>query len=377
MKKNIDLIEIENSIRKQFLNKYKIHINHINNEVFNEKQGAGHNEFIDENKASNLEKTFDEDKAINLEKTFDDNNKVNLSKIIVNGGEISGGFQSLIKDTNSINISDFSSINSKVKSCPHCQSNNFIKYGSYKSIPRFMCNSCGRTFSVRTKTPWYYSKKPDDYWRRFINLLMSNETLMTCADTLKINVATAFYWRHKVLSAIKFTTDVDVLSNHAFIMNYFIKESFKGTNHAPMMPREKLWVAMSVDTSENTIALPYCKSTWNKEKFAEIVWTKIESKAYISTSGNRYITAFACGHNKNLKMPEEYVNQEEVLRFLWTYKNIMSRTHGIATKYLNQYFALAKILYSNIRFNDSSIFEAVCNTKGYIKSYNINKLRSI
>lgn len=323
MEKNVDLIKIENSIRKEFLDKYKIL---MKNKIFDEKQAIDQNQNIDENKAVN---------------------------------------------------SDFSSINREVKSCPHCQSNNFIKYGSYKSIPRFMCNSCGRTFSARTKTPWYYSKKPDDYWRRFINLLKSNETLMTCADSLKINVATAFYWRHKVLNAIKLTTDVNLLSNHAFIMNYFIKESFKGANHGTMMPREKLWVAMCVDTSENTIALPYCKSTWNKEKFTEIIITKIETEAYLSTSGNRYLTAFACVHNKNLKMPNDYVNKEAVLRFLWTYKNIMRKTHGIATKYLNQYFALAKILYSNSRFNASSILEALCNTLGYIKSYNISKLRSI
>lgn len=323
VKKSVDLIKIENSIRKQFLNKYKIH---MNNEVADEKHVVDHNKFIDENKDVNL---------------------------------------------------DFSSINRKVKSCPHCQSNNFIKYGSYKNIPRFMCNSCGRTFTGRTKTPWYYSKKPDDYWKRFINLMMSNETLMTCANTLKINVATAFYWRHKVLNAIKLTTDGELLSNHAFIMNYFIKESFKGNNDAPMMPREKLWVAMSVDTSENAIALPYCRSTWNKEKFTEIIIAKIESKAYISTTGNRYLTAFAFVHNKNLKMPKDYVNKEEVLRFLCIYKNIMSRTHGIATKYLNQYFALAKIHYSNNRFNNSSILEAISNTMGYIKSYNINKLSSI
>lgn len=361
MDKSFDLDFIKNHIRREFISKYKSSIKGSN---FNDDnvmhKDMKMNECLTANKKLIRDKEF-------FEKEF-------------------------------IKTEDFRITEMEVKSCPHCKSSNFIKYGRYKNTPRFMCNCCGRTFSARTKTPWYYSKKTDEHWRVFINLLMKSQSLVTCATTLKINVATAFYWRHKILNAMKSTTETNLLSNKVFIMNYFINESFKGSHNAPTIPREKLWVAMSVDTCEHTLALPYCKSRWNKEKFMEIIYSKIETKAWLSTSGNRYINVIVCHHNKHLKSATYYENQvyndnyicdenddenennsnkEDVLKFIFTYRCIMSRTNGIATKYLNQYFALAKILYSDVGFDSSLILEAVQNTKGYIKSYNISKLRSI
>lgn len=37
--------------------------------------------------------------------------------------------------------------------CPHCGSGNTYKYGysSNSKLPRFMCKSCDKTFSSRTK----------------------------------------------------------------------------------------------------------------------------------------------------------------------------------------------------------------------------------
>ncbi|GEM_PF-4007214 len=397
MDKSFDLDYIKNSIRSEFLNKYKASIKRSN---FNEDSELNRSTRLNENSGLNRNCKLNRDSELSegsrLKKgdKLNENSRFNGNIQLNREGKLNEDFtagENFIRDKEFfeeefIKIGDFRITEMAVKSCPHCKSSNFIKYGRYKNTPRFMCNCCGRTFSARTKTPWYYSKKTDEHWRIFINLLMRSQTLMTCSTTLKINVATAFYWRHKILNAMKSTTETTLLSNQVFIMNYFINESFKGSHNAPIIPREKLWVAMSVDTCDHTLALPYCKSRWNKEKFTEIIYSKIETKAYLSTSGNRYIKAIVCQHNKYRKAPiygENHVdneigsNKEDILRFIFTYKGIMNRAHGIATKYLNQYFALAKILYSDIGFNGSLILEAVQNTMGYIKSYNINKIRCI
>lgn len=269
------------------------------------------------------------------------------------------------------------SVISQVNSCPHCTSAKFIKYGKYLGVPRFMCKCCKRTFSSRTNTPWYYSKKSDEDWKLFCHMLINGESLACCAMALKINIATAFFWRHKILRAVKSVTDPESLSKHIFMFNYFIKESFKGSRKSPCYPREKLWVIMSADTCDNNFSLPYCKNSWNKSAFEKNVYTKFEAKAYISTSGNNYLRGIALQHNKKLKLPSDVITKDTIMNFLFTYKKIMSQTRGVATKYLIQYFALAKLYCLNRKFNISSILCSSYNSEAYIKSHNIKTLSSI
>lgn len=278
-----------------------------------------------------------------------------------------------------LSYSDISTKNEvKITCCPHCRSSNFIKYGRYNNIPRFKCKDCLHTFSTKTNTPWYYSKKSFDQWQDFYYLLMNCKPLEYCAKTLKINIATAFYWRHKILNALKFNTEPDTLSNHVIMHHYFIKESFKGSKNLihESENREKLWVVMSYDSCDNSLMLPYSRRSWNKKQFVELVCLKIDPKTYISAYGNRYIQAYASTHNKKLKKPINAPAQKPFSHLIDIFNEILRRTHGIATKYLLEYFALVKIHFLQRKFNISETLHNIYN-KGYIKSHNIPKLRSL
>lgn len=266
----------------------------------------------------------------------------------------------------------------KITCCPHCSSISFIKYGRYKNIPRFKCKDCLRTFSTRTNTPWYYSKKTPAQWQEFCFLLMDCRTLEYCAKALKINIATAFYWRHKILTALKSNTEPDILSNHVIMHHYFIKESFKGSKtivHEPET-RAKLWVIMSYDSCDNSLTMPYCKRSWNKSRFEELVYSKIDPKTYISAFGNRYIQVYANNHNKRLRKPMNSMPETQISALIYIFREILRKTRGIATKYLLEYFTLVKIHFLKKRFNISGILHDIY-TNSYIKSHNIKKLTSM
>lgn len=259
--------------------------------------------------------------------------------------------------------------------CPHCSSINFIKFGRYKNTPRFKCKDCLHTFSTRTNTPWYYSKKTSSQWQEFCFLLMECKTLDYCAKKLKINIATAFYWRHKILTALKIATQPEVLSNHVILHHYFIKESFKGSKTMLHQgnARENLCVIMSYDSYDNSLMMPYCKTRWKKQQYEDLIYSKIHPKTYISTFGNECIKFHAKNHNKKLKKPQNSLPEKPLLGCIHIFKEILRKTRGIATKYLLEYFALVKINFLSKRFYIDNILHNIY-TDSYICSHNIKNL---
>lgn len=260
--------------------------------------------------------------------------------------------------------------NMNITNCPHCGGVKIIKYGKYNNIPRFKCKNCVRTFSMRTNSVWYYSKKKPEIWKSFCVLQMEGKTLDFCAKILKINIATAFYWRHKILNVLKILTEAESLSGHVFMQHYFIKESFKGAKNPPSGPRENLWMVFSYDSSDNSINVPYSRNRWHKNNFEELIYSKIKPGTYISAKGNNFIKVFARANNKRLKIPSDVYAFGRVEEILHTYRAIINRTRGVSTKYLNQYLALVKGYCLNKKINLESIFGNVLDKQ--IDKFNID-----
>ena len=103
----------------------------------------------------------------------------------------------------------YTKLSEQVKSCPSCNSENYIKWGHYRNMNRFMCKDCKQTFIPTTGTAIHWSKKPNE----FINfsLVMFTEGLNTLKQQSKrvgVSQNTAFYWRHKILIALGSETPV-------------------------------------------------------------------------------------------------------------------------------------------------------------------------
>lgn len=329
---------------------------------------TNHSSLSNNNFSSNLLNNFNNSLYINSSNVLSTNLSNNCTNICANNS--TNNFTNTLYD-DCCNIS----------ACPHCKSMNFIKYGKYKNIPRFKCKDCTRTFSLRTNSVWYYSKKTPEVWKEFCMLQMEYKSLSFCAKTLKINIATAFSWRHKLLNVLKLLTEPNTLQNHVFMLHHFINESFKGSKNAPLKPRAKLWMIFSYDSSDNSLNVPYSRWGWRKDNFEKLIYSKITPKTFISTNNtNNFIKVFAKNHNKRLKEPSDQLVSKKVEQILYSYKAIIERTRGIATKYLSQYLALSKAQCLNKIFNFKSIFNNIQNNnfqQYYIKARKIKALNSI
>lgn len=91
----------------------------------------------------------------------------------------------------------------KISNCPHCQSTHFIKNGTKCNNQRYLCRHCNKSFVEQTGTILYNSQKDIEVWKKYIHCMIEKYPLRKCAKICKINLATAFTWRHKILDALQ------------------------------------------------------------------------------------------------------------------------------------------------------------------------------
>ena len=82
--------------------------------------------------------------------------------------------------------------------CPHCHSEQVVKWGSKDGNRRFRCNQCERTFSILTNTELAhlrYRKR----WISFIGAMVEEKSLREAAAICDVSLGTAQRWQHRLL----------------------------------------------------------------------------------------------------------------------------------------------------------------------------------
>lgn len=89
--------------------------------------------------------------------------------------------------------------------CPECgQANTVIKYGhNSKGVQRYRCTQCNVTFTSMTYTFSANTKKDISTWLQYVQCMIDGLSLQKAADRCGICIRTAFFWRHKLLDAIR------------------------------------------------------------------------------------------------------------------------------------------------------------------------------
>lgn len=86
--------------------------------------------------------------------------------------------------------------------CIHCGSVKVKRNGKYRERHRYLCRDCGKSFNDLSNTPIsgtrYLGK-----WAKYFRMMVEGYTLPKIAKRLKIHISTAFYWRHKILFALR------------------------------------------------------------------------------------------------------------------------------------------------------------------------------
>ena len=86
--------------------------------------------------------------------------------------------------------------------CPFCHGTHVVKNGTKKRLQRYLCRRCRKSFSDQTATPSCHSKKSPKLWLQYLKCMLSGYTIRKCAEECKINIATSFFWRHKIFRCI-------------------------------------------------------------------------------------------------------------------------------------------------------------------------------
>ena len=267
----------------------------------------------------------------------------------------------LIKKNNKINLI-----------CPFCSNNHVVKNGKNKDKQRYICQHCRKSFIKVVNTPIYISKKSVALWMEFLHYLCKQYSLREISKKLNISTSTAFYWRHKILDAIRENEDNVFLNGIIKCKSILFNESFKG-NHSKSsfnMPRKayksyltpleffrrrKVCVLLASDNSNNIIN-PIGNTTGKIKENDLINFLKkniLGRSSLISNNINlssykrlgsifHLINYFSIKKYNDEKYNFDKVNATycEIVYFFLHYR-------GVATKYLTNYLSLFTFIQRN------------------------------
>lgn len=277
-----------------------------------------------------------------------------------------------------INKCIINNLTDKIEECPYCKGCHIIKFGKYKSVQRYRCNCCEKTFSQRTNSVSYKSKKSLDIWEKYIKLMIGCKSLRDIASELKISTVTAFYWRHKLLKSMQSLASEESLKKSVSMIKYMAKESFKGQKNIKQNKmRKKIWIICSADSNKGAIVAPICKHLWDRKRFDELIYSKVDKNAYMETRGDRYLYAIQNKHNKYVKEKANDLSVTLASRSVNIIKYLRKKMRGVASKYLKQYSAFVKIYSINGNYINKEIKSYLLTNKAYIISYKIKEMNCV
>ena len=241
-------------------------------------------------------------------------------------------------------------------SCPDCHSENFVKNGKNRGVQRLKCKDCNTTFGLRTNTVVHYSHKPLHMWERYIQLMFDGYSIRKIAKELEIANATAFYWRHKILSALKKATKSNLAGIIEADETYFAL-SFKGQKKD--LPRkahkrggqikkrgtskEQVCVLTAIDRDKNDWMKPVCLGNLSKKYLEGDFANSIAPDAVLVTDHQASYKTFTANREMTHKRlysrqpPRGAYHLQNVNGLHSRLKRFMRPFNGVATKYLDNY----------------------------------------
>lgn len=257
--------------------------------------------------------------------------------------------------------------NEKIGCCPHCGGKKRVKHGSYKGIQRYKCKVCNKTFSKTTNSLWSYSKKDLNIWIKFIELMMKRKSLRFCAKKLNINLATAFYWRHKILHVLNKNSIPEKLEGNVHINKTILKENFKGSRNIVSKERKNIWVIAAKGDEDTMLAISAFKNFWDWNLFKQKIYSKIEINAYMVPYEDRYIRIKCQKHNKGLLKKVKPEPDNRIKYIIVNLRKWISKFRGVATKYLDGYLSFFVLFNLDRKMDYIDIISRICVENLFIK----------
>lgn len=286
----------------------------------------------------------------------------------------------------------------KIHTCPHCQSEKIMGWGSQNGKPRYKCSSCKKTFNPLTGTAISSIKKLS-LFKSYIHHMDNESSLRKAAKELGISLKTSFIWRHKILAALedddKTKMDGIVETDEAF---FLISE--KGSKNLERKARKRGGKAQKPGTSmeqvnvlvgnnrEGNKHLSVCNLGRISQADIERVYAdKISKNAILCSDSNKAYTAW-CRENgithKAINASKKQYIKEKIFHIQHVNNDIMLlkqwleyKFHGVSTRYLQNYlnWNRYKIKLKNSIMSENIWIKEILSRNDTILKYKTNLVR--
>ncbi|UTI42238.1 IS1595 family transposase [Niallia sp. RD1] len=241
--------------------------------------------------------------------------------------------------------------------CVHCGSTAVKRNGKYRSRQRYLCKDCNKTFNDMTNTPFSGSRYPEK-WVKYMEMMVEGYTLPKIAKRLKLHISTAFYWRHKILNALR-SLDFNQLQGIIESDETFFRESLKGREVTHREPKKrktpdekrgisdlKIAVVVAQDRNNNIIALKAGTGRVKAEEIDAAIGKYIDPKSLLCTDTATNYKKFAkikglkhepINERQKQRVKKGIFHIQNVNNFHSRLKTWIRRFQGVATKYLDNY----------------------------------------
>jgi transposase-like protein len=288
--------------------------------------------------------------------------------------------------------------------CTHCHSNNAVRFGKYEvkmgtktlKRQRYRCKDCGKTFTDVTNTPLYRTHLPDK-WIEFIQCMIEGYSLRKSSELLGVHYVTLFYWRHKVLSAIK-KMDFDKFQGIVEMDETYFLYSEKGkrkiegrkarkrggASKKRGISNEQVCVLVARDRQKTTYSKVVGQGRIVKTRLDKAIGSKLSASNVLCTDAWRAFMTYA--KEKGLEHYRFKSDGKDRVKGVYHIQNVNSyhsrlkgwinRFNGVATKYLDHYLCWFQFL-DNIkhRNNDATVSKMLVESCLFSTNVTYDKLR--
>lgn len=251
--------------------------------------------------------------------------------------------------------------------CVHCGSTSVKRNGKYRARQRYLCHDCGKSFNDMTNTPISGTRYPHK-WLKYFEMMVKGYTLPKIAEELELHLSTAFYWRHKILFALR-SLGFQSLQGIIESDETFFKESLKGREVVDRKPKKrggkdpkrgisnlKIAVVVAQDRNGNVIAQKAGTGRVRAEEINAVIGSYIEPSSLLcsdtATNYKKFAKIKGLKHETINISKDGYVKKgiyhiQRVNAYHKRLKQWMIRFQGVATKYLDNYLYWFRTLELN------------------------------
>lgn len=85
----------------------------------------------------------------------------------------------------------------RLLSCPHCASDQTVRWGAAHGLPRFRCLTCRRTFNSLTNTPLARLRNKER-WLTYVGTMFEGKSIRRSAAACAVSATTSARWRQRL-----------------------------------------------------------------------------------------------------------------------------------------------------------------------------------